>query len=180
MYVRTLSDAIGKDSRRQPDSEANSSNVESSMDDYPAADPIPEPDIYAAQYTTIIEYMKESREMRAATKGSLKQGLWAGSGAVAGGMIFGAVGGLVGGIAGSLFGFFQADDYDGIILQLCKLDERQQQALVKDVGRILVSAGAAAQGLNSVDAFRDALIAFASQRQVRDDLWSACLTSLQE
>jgi hypothetical protein len=151
------------------------------MDDYyPASDPIPEPDIYAAQYSTIIEYIQGSREMRIAAKSSLKQGLWAGSGAVAGGLLFGPVGGLVGGITGSLVGFFKSNDYDGIVVQLCKLDEQQQHVLVKDVGKILITAGATAQSLSTVDAFRDALFTYASQQQVRDQLWTACLSSLHE
>eukprot|EP00529_Nitzschia_sp_RCC80_P037143 CAMPEP_0113500342 /NCGR_PEP_ID=MMETSP0014_2-20120614/32266_1 /TAXON_ID=2857 /ORGANISM="Nitzschia sp." /LENGTH=145 /DNA_ID=CAMNT_0000394649 /DNA_START=146 /DNA_END=580 /DNA_ORIENTATION=- /assembly_acc=CAM_ASM_000159 len=140
-------------------------------DYYPAGDPIPEPDIYASQYTTIIEFLQGSSEMRSAAKSSLKQGLWAGSGAVAGGMFFGPVGGMVGGIAGSIVGFFKSDDYDGIVVQLCKLDERQQQTLVRDAGKILIKAGAAAQTMNSVDMFRDALLSYASQQQVRDELW---------
>lgn len=150
------------------------------MDDYPAADPIPEPDIYAAQYTTLIDYLNNSHDMRQTAKGSMKQAAYAGAGALAGGMLFGAVGGLVGGIGGSLVGFFQSNNYDGIVLQLCKMDDRQQQTLVRDVGKILISAGAAAQSLNSVDAFRDALLSYASQRRVRDDLWTVCLQSLQE
>lgn len=170
-----------KRKQRQKDKKRTMDNYNDSYDSYPAGDPIPEPDIYAAQYTTIIEYVQNSTEMRTAAKSSIKQGLWAGTGAVTGGMFFGPIGGLVGGIGGSIIGFLKSDNYDGMVLQLCKLDERQQHALVKDAGKILVGAGATIQTLSSVDGFRNALFLYASQQQhVRDELWNVCLSSLQE
>lgn len=100
--------------------------------------------------------------------------------ALAGGFMFGPTGGLVGGIVGSIVGFLKADDYDGAVQAITKLNEDQKKTLMKRIGQILVAAGATASQLNSVEAFRDALLNFASQRSIREDLWNACLQSLQE
>ena len=86
----------------------------------------------------------------------------------------------MGGIVGSVLGFLKADDYDGAVLAITKLDEPQKKILMKRVGQILVAAGATAQQLNSSSAFRDALMSYASQKKVREDLWNACVQSLQE
>ena len=152
------------------------------MDDYPAADPIPDPvgeADFDARYTTLMEFLSTSREMRQTATSSLKQSLWAGSGAMAGGMLAGPVGGLVGGIAGSLIGYVKSSDYDGAVVHLCKLDQFSKKELLTKVGQVLVAAGAATQGMNTDIAFRDALLAYASQSGVRDDLWNACLETLQ-
>jgi hypothetical protein len=150
------------------------------MDDYPAADPIPDPDIADARYGTLMDYLSNSREMREVATSSLRQAMWAGSGALVGGFVLGSVGGLVGGIAGSLVGFARSPSYDGMLVQLCKLNVEQRNILLTRVGEILIAAGATAQGMDSTDAFRDALIAYASQRTVREGLWNACIESLQQ
>jgi hypothetical protein len=153
------------------------------MDDYPAADPIPEPsgDIdIDGQYTTLMEYLSNSREMRHVAKSSFQQALWSGAGAMAGGLCFGPIGGLVGGVTGSLVGFAKTPQYDGIILQISKLDEHSQKMLMKKVGQVLVAAGAATQSMTTQDAFRDALMAYASSREVREGIWNACLETLHQ
>ena len=86
---------------------------------------------------------------------------------------------MVGGICGSIIGFVQSDNYDGALLAICKLDEPQKKALMTRVGQVLIAAGATAQHMNSPDAFRDTLIGFASQKTVREELWNACVQSLQ-
>mmetsp|Transcript_18752 Transcript_18752/g.30227 ORF Transcript_18752/g.30227 Transcript_18752/m.30227 type:complete len:152 (+) Transcript_18752:279-734(+) len=151
------------------------------MDDYPAADPIPEPagDI-DLRYATLMDFLSNSSEMRHAAKSSFKQALWSGAGAMAGGLCFGPVGGLVGGVAGSLIGFAKTPDYDGAVILLTKLDETEKRALMSRVGQVLITAGAATQTLNTQDAFRDALMTYASNRDFREGLWNACLESLHE
>lgn len=147
-----------------------------SYDDYPAAEPIPEP---AAMHGELIRFLTNNRDMRKTARSALKQGLWAGGGAMTGGMIMGPVGGLVGGIAGSLIGFFKAEDYDGVVLQLTKLNQQQRQFLLAEVGQVLVKAGATTQQLATVDNFRKALYTYALQENVREGMWQACLSAMQ-
>lgn len=152
------------------------------MDDYPAGDPIPDPvgeANFDSRYTTLMEFLSSSSSMREAASSSFKQSLWAGSGAMAGGMLMGPVGGLVGGIAGSVIGYAKSSDYDGALVQLCKLDQASKKELMKRVGQVLVAAGAASQGISTNAALRDALLTYVSQSNVRDELWNACLESLQ-
>jgi len=68
------------------------------MDDYyPAADPIPDPE-FETRYTTLMDFLSTSSEMRQTASSSLKQAMWSGSATLAGGLMMGPVGGLVGGI----------------------------------------------------------------------------------
>ena len=151
------------------------------MDDYPAGDPIPEPsgDIdIDGQYTTLMDYLSNSNDMKKLAKSSFQQAMWSGAGAMTGALLLGPVGGLVGGITGSIVGFMKTPDYDGIVLHLCKLDEPNKKALMRKVGQVLIAAGAASQSMNTQDAFRDALLTYASSREVREGLWNACLDTL--
>lgn len=150
------------------------------MDDYPASDPIPDPDIADIRYNTLMDYLSNSREMREVATSSLRQAMWAGSGALVGGFLLGPVGGLVGGISGSLVGFARSPSYDGMLVQLCQLNDEQKKMLLVRVGEVLITAGATAQSLDTTTAFRDALISYASQRSVRESLWDACIESLQQ
>lgn len=150
------------------------------MDDYPAADPIPEPSLVDSQHQELIDFLSNSQDMRRAAKSSLKQAAYAGGAALAGGFLLGPVGGMVGGIAGSVIGFLKSDDYDGAILSISKLDDSQKQVLMRRVGEVLVTAGASAQQLGTTETFRSTLVDYASQRAVRDNLWNACIQSLQE
>lgn len=146
-------------------------------DDYPAADPIPGPiDSY---HTELMEFLVDNQDMRKAAQHSLRQGLFAGGGAIAGGLLLGPVGGLVGGIAGSVLGFLQADDYDGAVQQLLKLDQAHQERLLLGVRTALIAAGASAQQFNSPQAFRSTLIELASTRSVREQVWKACLDCIE-
>ena len=99
------------------------------MDDYPAAEPIPDPNLVDAQHNELIDFLTNSREMRQTAKSSLKQAAYASGGALAGGFLLGPVGGMVGGIFGSIIGFVKADNYDGAILSVCKLDSAHKKAL---------------------------------------------------
>lgn len=146
------------------------------MDDYPAAEPVPDiPRSTEMQYRELMQFLTESRDMRKAAQGSLKQGLCAAGGAAAGGFVLGPVGGLVGGIGGSIYGFLTAGDYDGAVVQIMKLEKEEQQRLMSDVGGVLRTAGATAQQFESAEAFRATLMEFASKKQVRDQIWRACI-----
>lgn len=96
-----------------------------------------------ALHSELVQFLVNNRQMRQTARSALKQGLWAGSGAIAGGMIGGPVGGLVGGIAGSIVGFVKSDPYDGILTQISKLESSQRAGLVREVGGVLMTAGAA-------------------------------------
>mmetsp|Transcript_24533 Transcript_24533/g.40629 ORF Transcript_24533/g.40629 Transcript_24533/m.40629 type:complete len:151 (+) Transcript_24533:19-471(+) len=147
-----------------------------SYDDYPAGEPIPEP---AAMHGELIRFLTDNRDMRKTARSALKQGLWAGGGAMAGGLVMGPIGGLVGGITGSLVGFFKADDYDGVVLQLSKLNQHQRQFLLANVGQVLVAAGATTQQFATTENFRNALHSYAQQDSIRDGMWQACLNAMK-
>jgi hypothetical protein len=59
------------------------------MDDYPAADPIPDIGI---QHDELIDYLTNSRDMRKTAKSSMKQAMYAGGAALAGGFLLGPIG----------------------------------------------------------------------------------------
>ena len=149
------------------------------MDDYPAAESVPNMGT-ENQFRELMQFMTESREMRHAAKSSVKQGLLAGTGAIAGGFVLGPIGGLIGGIAGSIYGFLNAGDYDGALVQIMKLEKDQQERLMKEVGQVLRTAGATAQQFESAEAFRATLAEFASQPNVRDGIWRACIEATHE
>jgi hypothetical protein len=166
---------------RERERERNREREAHTMDDYPAADPIPDPvEGYDARYTTLMEFLSTSKEMKQTATSSFKQAMYAGSGAMAGGMIFGPLGGLIGGVAGSLIGYVKSSDYDGAMVHLCKLDPTSKKELLTRVGQVLVAAGAATKGIDTNINFRDTLLTYASQQGVRDSLWNACLDSLHE
>lgn len=144
-------------------------------DDYPAGDPIPEPSEF---YGELIQFLTESRGMRQTAKSSLKQSLYAGGGALAGGVLLGPVGGLVGGVAGSVVGFLKSDNYDGIILHLSKLETQQQRFLIAEVGKILTTAGARTEQLQSTETFRNTIYTYAEKDSVRNEIWKACLNAV--
>lgn len=64
-------------------------------------------------------------------------------------------------------------------MTLFKLDETQKKVLLTRISQVLIAAGASAQQLTSPNAFRQALVTFASQPSVREDIWNACVQSLQ-
>lgn len=147
------------------------------MDDYPAADPIPNPSVEFS-FQELMEFLKNNNDMRKTGKQSLKQGLMAGGAAVAGGVMFGPVGGLLGGIIGSLAGFLSTDDYDGAVQQMMRVSDVNKRQLVEQVYSILKQAGASSSNFDSPEAFQATLVDFASQQSVRDQVWRACLSSI--
>ncbi len=147
------------------------------MDDYPAAEPIPNPTVEFS-FHELMEFLQNNQDMRQTGTQSLKQGLMAGGGAVAGGLLFGPVGGLLGGIVGSLAGFWSVSDYDGAVQQILRVNDVHKRQLVEQVYSILKQAGASATNFDSPEAFRATLADFAGQPAVRDQVWRACLSSI--
>ena len=98
--------------------------------------------------------------MRNTAKSSLKQSMFAGGAAFAGSMIAGPVGGLVGGlVGGSVIGFLNSDDYDGAVKLIMDLESERHQALMKEIGCVLMAAGASVRELRS-DEIRNTLQRF--------------------
>eukprot|EP00559_Dactyliosolen_fragilissimus_P006578 CAMPEP_0184863018 /NCGR_PEP_ID=MMETSP0580-20130426/8327_1 /TAXON_ID=1118495 /ORGANISM="Dactyliosolen fragilissimus" /LENGTH=150 /DNA_ID=CAMNT_0027361061 /DNA_START=122 /DNA_END=574 /DNA_ORIENTATION=- len=129
-------------------------------------------------HSEIVRFLTQSDEMRSTARNALKQSLWSGGAAFAGSIVAGPVGGLVGGVAGSIVGFFQSDEYDGVLSAIVKLEATRRKKLVSEVGQILVVAGASQQLLNAA-AFRDHLHRYADQEQVRNNVWKACLEAVR-
>uniref|UniRef100_A0A7S2Y3L1 Uncharacterized protein n=1 Tax=Entomoneis paludosa TaxID=265537 RepID=A0A7S2Y3L1_9STRA len=133
-----------------------------------------------AYHAELMDFLQESTDMRTAAKNSVKQGLWAGGGAMAGGMLMGPIGGMVGGVAGSLVGYYQSDDYDGVVQQLVKLPAARQSRLVRAVGKVLTDASSSTDNdfFESPQAFRNSLAEFAGRRDVREQIWRLCNEAL--
>jgi hypothetical protein len=128
----------------------------------------------------LLLFLRSSPDVRAASASSVKQGLYAGSGAVAGGLLLGPVGGMVGGIAGSVYGWWRSPSYDGCVKIISTLPPAQQEALLREVSAVLVSAGAAAGSLEGTGGMAAALAGYASRPEVRDQIWGAVLASASE
>lgn len=111
--------------------------------------------------------------MRSTASGSIKQGLYAGSGALTGGVLGGPLGAMVGGIVGSVVGYYRSEPYDGVVAAVADLPSSSQDAIVREVGEILVSAGAMASMLAEQGGMLTALEEFVKQPAVRDQVWSA-------
>eukprot|EP00957_Ditylum_brightwellii_P188931 14382173-Ditylum_brightwellii.AAC.1 len=80
-----------------------------------------------------------------------------------------------GGVAGSVVEYLKSDDCNGALLEVAKLEGEQQEQLMKEVGKMLLSAGVTAQQLQLIEAFRGALSSFLQQEAVRYGVWRACL-----
>ena len=123
-------------------------------------------------------FLTGNNQMRNTARSALKQGMWAAGGATMGGMVGGPIGGMVGGIAGSIIGFVKSDPYDGMLHQLTNLESHRQTALLKEVGGVLMAAGATTQQLGP-DMFRDTLQNLAQQESVRNGVWRACMQAVE-
>jgi hypothetical protein len=145
-------------------------------DDGDDVEPIPDID---AQHSELVEFLLHSAEMRKTAKNSLKAGLYAGGGALAGALCLGPLGGLLGGVCGSIVGYVQSDPYDGVLSQVTALDPYKKERLVADVRGVLAKAGVAAVQFQTADAFRGALVEMAQRREVRDQVWKACVAAVK-
>jgi hypothetical protein len=151
----------------------NNNNNNNNMNFSDASDPIPDLDTEMG-YRELLAFLNESPDFRQAARSSLQQGLYSGGGAVAGGLILGPVGGLLGGIVGSIVGFNKSDSYDGVMYQLRQLPPAQQRKLLQTVAVIAQGAVSAGFAINSPNALHTALMAAASNRAIRDQVWQAC------
>ena len=149
------------------------------MDDYPAAEPVPEPAV-SFQHGELVSFLTQSQTMKRTARSALRQSLWAGGGAISGALLLGPVGGLVGGIMGSFIGFIRADQYDGAVQAIVKLDGGRREVLCREVAQVLIAAGATTRDLQTAEAFRAALFQYAEQESVRNAMWQACLHSIQD
>mmetsp|Transcript_12536 Transcript_12536/g.13964 ORF Transcript_12536/g.13964 Transcript_12536/m.13964 type:complete len:151 (+) Transcript_12536:56-508(+) len=143
-------------------------------DDYPAAEPIPEPQNF---HSELMRFLIDHQGMQKTAKSALKQSLYAGSGALAGSLLGGATGGLIGGVVGSIIGYARADDYDGVVSQLSKLNSQQQRFLMMEVKDALMKAGANPAQLQSTAIFRDTILEYAKKDSVRNNIWKACISA---
>lgn len=147
------------------------------MDNY-NDDPIPNLDD-PKYFETLTDFLKNNDDMKKTAANSIKQAMFAAGGTLVGSVLLGPVGGLVGAIVGGAVGFARAPHYNGVVQHILQLpDGERKQALLKDVCNTLVSAGAKAN-IRSADDFQRALVQFATQGQVRDQIWTACVHALE-
>lgn len=148
------------------------------MDNY-NEDPIPNLDD-PEYFDTLTDFLKDNEDMKKTAANSFKQALYAGGGTLIGSLLLGPMGGLVGAVAGGVVGFAKAPNYNGVVQHVFALpDGERKQALLKEVATTLVSAGAKAN-IRSAEDFQRTLIQFATQGQVRDQIWKACVHALEE
>lgn len=143
---------------------------------YDDDDPIP--DMTEFQHNELVYYLTRSPEVHATTSRALKQAVYAGGGVLVGGVVFGPLGGLVGGIVGSFMGYAKSENYKGVVSHLARLNEDQRKTLLRKVGSVLTAAGATESQLSTAQNFRTTLINLASQDQVRDAIWKACVETV--
>eukprot|EP00549_Striatella_unipunctata_P023903 CAMPEP_0118695234 /NCGR_PEP_ID=MMETSP0800-20121206/13058_1 /TAXON_ID=210618 ORGANISM="Striatella unipunctata, Strain CCMP2910" /NCGR_SAMPLE_ID=MMETSP0800 /ASSEMBLY_ACC=CAM_ASM_000638 /LENGTH=144 /DNA_ID=CAMNT_0006593973 /DNA_START=411 /DNA_END=845 /DNA_ORIENTATION=+ len=127
----------------------------------------------------LVRFLTQSREMRKIATHSFKQAAWSGGGALTGAIVMGPVGGLVGGLVGSVVGFLQAEDYDGAIQAILKLQDNRRQVLLSEVGAVLMKEGAFMSQMVTAAGFRDALCNYAEKDSVRNEIWKACVDTLK-
>jgi hypothetical protein len=144
-------------------------------------DPIPNMDdtTNREHYQVVMDFLQNNDRMKQTAINSIRQGLICGGGAVAGGILLGPVGGLLGGIAGSIYSFTTTPKYDGIIQQMIHMDDVQKRdQLLHSVRLCLLHAGANVTNLLSTNDFRNILYQYTEQREVRDQIWKACMDAI--
>lgn len=132
------------------------------------------------QHNELVHFLTRSPEMRKTAQRALKQATYAGAGVLVGGLTMGPFGGLLGGLCGSFWGYAKSENYKGAISQIRKLDKEQRKRLLRDVGAVLLAAGATVPQLATAQTFRTALVTLAAQEPVRDAIWQACFQSVQK
>lgn len=80
---------------------------------------------------------------------------------------------------GSIVGYKSSNDYDGAIVAIRGLEVGRRDELIKVVGGVLAAAGASVGELSTLEGYRESLVTFAEQEEVRNSLWEACVNSVR-
>jgi hypothetical protein len=130
-------------------------------------------------YQTVMNFLQSNDRMKQTAIKSLRQGLICGGSAVVGGLMLGPVGGLVGGVLGSIYSYTTTPQYDGIVQQMIHMeDTTKRDELLRSVRLCLLHAGANTNNFKSPRDFQKTLLEFAEQREVRDQIWKACMATI--
>jgi len=81
---------------------------------------------------------------------------------------------------GSIVGYKSIDDYDGAIVAVRGLEGGRRDELMAVVGSVLAAAGASVGQLSTLEGYRESLVQFAEQEDVRNNLWEACVNSVRD
>jgi hypothetical protein len=57
------------------------------------------------------------------------------------------------GVFGTIVGIVKSDEYDGALSAIMKLEGARREVLLREVGQVLMAAGATTRDLQSEDAF---------------------------
>jgi hypothetical protein len=74
----------------------------------------------------------------------------------------------------------KSDPYDGAVKAIVDLEAEKQAILLEEVAKVLVASGAMYNNLLLADGLSNALLEFAAQEGVRDNVWKACTNALKE
>jgi hypothetical protein len=130
-------------------------------------------------YQVVMEFLQNNDRMKHTAINSLRQGLICGSSAVIGGIVLGPIGGLVGGIIGSIYSYTSTPHYDGIVQQMIHMDDVQKRnQLLNSIRLCLLHSGANVTNLLSTADFRNVLYEYTEKREVRDQIWKACMDAI--
>ena len=132
-------------------------------------------------YQIIIDFLRNNQSMKQTAVKSLRQGVITGGSVVVGSVLFGPLGGLVSGIGSSIYNYTTTPHYDGIVQQIIQMNDHdipKRNQLLQSVRLCLMHAGANYQNFTTNEGFQQTLYQYTEQREVRDQIWNACMTAL--
>ena len=132
-------------------------------------------------YQIIIDFLRNNQSMKQTAVKSLRQGVITGGSVVVGSVLFGPLGGLVSGIGSSIYNYTTTPHYDGIVQQIIQMNDHdipKRNQLLQSVRLCLMHAGVNYQNFMTNEGFQQTLYQYTEQREVRDQIWNACMTAL--
>ena len=131
-------------------------------------------------YQVILDFLRNNTSMKQTAIKSLRQGMITGSSVIVGSVLFGPIGGLVTGIGSSIYNYTTTPHYDGIIQQMVQMNDIQKRnQLLHSVRLCLLHAGANHKNfMTNKEQFQQTLYQYTEQREVRDQIWNACMAAI--
>jgi hypothetical protein len=131
-------------------------------------------------YQVLLDFLHDNQSMKQTAMKSLRQGMITGGSVIVGSLLLGPIGGLITGIGSSIYNYTTTPHYDGIIQQIIHMkDTSKRDQLLQSVRLCLLHAGANAQHfMSNKEQFQQTLYQYTEQREVRDQIWNACMAAI--